>query len=133
MGDCGPDTMCIMAGLLRQPSSRVYIRTRLAEFVNVHRGNRALIWALHSLCELSTHLQGHDLYSAGRDLFSSPSQYRESAVAETSLVVALPESRVYSDPEKEAVMWKCSLHKAWKEGISQVRVGSAGDYHREIS
>ena len=117
MGDCGPDTMCIMAGLPRQASSRVFIRTRLADFVNTHRGNRALIWALHSLCELTTHLQGHDLDSAGRDLFSNPSHVRESAVAETSLVVALPESRVYSDAETEAVIWKCRLHRASKHAV----------------
>ena len=51
--------------------------------------------------------------SAGRDLVSSD----VSAVADTSLAVALPESRVDSDADIEAVIRKSRLHKSPKHTV----------------
>ena len=46
VGDCGIDTLCMMAGVPISVASRTEIRHNLADFVSKHRGNRALIRAL---------------------------------------------------------------------------------------
>ena len=64
--DCGPDTMSLMLGEERSLAKRTKIRRKLVQFVNDHRGNRALISMLSYCQELEHNLGEDDLEPAAQ-------------------------------------------------------------------
>ena len=69
--DCGPDTRSLMLGDERSLENRTEIRRKLVQFVDEHRGNRALISILSHCQELNHNLGCHDLESAAEELFTN--------------------------------------------------------------
>ena len=123
MGNCGIDTVCLLAGDTdRTPENHQAIRHALVAFVKKHSGNRALIAMLHTQSELGHHIGLTDLEQSARELFAHhccgdivehDQHVGEVAVSaeDGTLHLAVPVERDFSEEEIAAVRWKFNMHK----------------------
>ena len=115
--DCGLDTMSLMLGEERSLANRTEIRRKLVQFVKDHRGNRALIYMLVHVGELTHNLGDHDLGSVAEELFTH--RCRGVEPAEECIEIAVPEPRNFTDEEIDAVRWKLNMHKSTANQIAR--------------
>ena len=125
-GDCGVDVQSLMLGAGRTRRVRQRLRTELCGFALQHVGNRALIACLFGLGELSEHIGLFELAAAGAQMLVNDTQHgdddgdeahRGDGVVPGVLAKVM---QTFTDEEISAARWKCQLHKASPESLTNV-------------
>ena len=117
-----------MLGGERSLENRTEIRRKLVQFVNDHRGNRALISMLGHCQELDHNLGEDDLEPAAQELFTH--RCRGAELAEECSEIAVPENRDFTDEEIDAVKWKLNMHRSTASSIVRFMAGLSEKRYR---